>query len=54
MQLYENYNNANDYNYDGNCLIYSYSLCDEKVDLLNNKFLHLKEDIQDEKQGNNL
>lgn len=54
MQLYENYNNPNDYNYDGNCLIYSYSLCDEKVSLWNDKFLNLKEDIQDEKQGNNL
>lgn len=54
MQLYENYNNPNDYNYDGNCLIYSYSLCSEKVSLWNNKFLNLKEDIQDEQQGNNL
>lgn len=54
MQSYENYNNPNDYNYNGNCLIYSYSLCDEKVSLWNNKFLNLKEDIQDEKQGNNL
>ena len=31
MQLYENYNNPNNYNYDGNCLIYS--LCVEKVSL---------------------
>ncbi len=54
MQLYENYNNPNDYNYDGNCLIYSYSLCAEKVSLWNNKFLNLREYIQDEKKGNDL
>lgn len=54
MQLYENYNNLNDYNYDGNCLVYSYSLCNEKVSLWNNRFLNLKEDKQDEQQGNNL
>lgn len=52
MQLYENYNNQNNYNYDGNCLIYS--LCDEKVSLQNNKLLNLKKDIKDKKQGNSL
>ncbi len=54
MQTYENYTNINDYNYNGNCLVYSYSLCNEKVSLWNNRFLNLKEDIQDEQQGNNV
>lgn len=54
MQLYENYNNLNDYNYNGNCLVYSYSLYNEKVSLWNNRFLNLKKDKQDEQQGNNL
>lgn len=52
MQLYENYNNPNNYNYNGNYLIYS--LCDEKVSLWNNKLLNLKKDIKDKKQGNSL
>ena len=52
MQMYEYYNNVDDYTYDGNCLIYSCSLCDEKVKPWNDKFLNLKRDVEEEKMGN--
>ena len=53
MQMCERYNNSNDYNYNGNCYIYSYSLCSEKVKAWNDKFINLKKDIEDERAGNN-
>lgn len=52
MQICENYNNANDYNYNGNCYIYSYGLCDEDVKPWNNRFMNLKKDIEAERKGN--
>ena len=52
MQIFEKYDNADDYNYNGNCLVYSYSLCNEKVKLWDNRFMNLKEDIEDEQTGN--
>ena len=54
MQISEKYRNEEDDNYNGNCLVYSYSLCDEKVKPWNNRFLNLKEDKEQEKIGNNL
>lgn len=53
MQIYEKYTNRNDYNYNGNCYIYSYSLCSEKVALWNDRFINLKKDIEEEQAGNN-
>lgn len=53
MQICEQYKNVNDYNYEGNCYIYSYSLCSEKVKPWNDKFINLKEDIEEEQIGNN-
>lgn len=52
MQICEKYNNENDYNYNGNCLIYSYSLINEEVKPWNNRFMNLKEDIEEEQIGN--
>lgn len=54
MQVYEHYNNINDYNYNGNCLIYSFSLCNQKPTLWNDRFLNLKEDIEEEQSGNGI
>ena len=54
MQLYEKYNNTDDYNYNGNCLIYTYSLCNEPPKKWNDKFAYIKEEIEDEKQGNDI
>lgn len=54
MQLYEKYNNTDDYNYNGNCLIYTYSLCNEPPKKWNDKFAYIKEGIEDEKQGNDI
>lgn len=54
MQIYEKYNNKDDYNYNGNCLIYTYSLCNEPPKKWDNKFANIKEDIEDEKQGNDI
>lgn len=54
MQIYEKYNNKDDYNYNGNCLIYTYSLCDDEPKKWNDRFANIKEDIEDEKQGNDI
>lgn len=54
MQLYEKYNNKDDYNYDGNCLIYTYSLCGDEPKKWNDRFAYVKEDIEEEKEGNNI
>ena len=51
MDIKEEYNNPNDFNYDNTCLIYSKSLTDEKLKLWNNKFLNLNEIIKKEKEG---
>lgn len=54
MQLYEKYNNRDDYNYNGNCLIYTYSLCNEPPKKWNDRFANIKKDIDDETQGNDI
>lgn len=54
MQLCEEYNNKDDYNCNGNCLIYTYSLCNEPPKKWNDRFANIKEDIEDEKQGNDI
>ena len=48
MDISEKYNNSNDYNYNGNCLVYSYSLNGDKIKPWNNQFLFLNEDKEDE------
>jgi len=53
MHICEKYNNINDYNYNGNCYIYSYSLSSEKVKPWNDRFINLKQDIKEEQAGNN-
>ena len=50
MDIKEMYHNHNDVNYDGNCIIYSKSLTQEKVQKWDDKFLNLKQII--EEQGN--
>ena len=42
------YNNPNDVNYDGNCIIYSKSLTQGKAQKWNNKFLNLKQIIEEQ------
>lgn len=54
MQMYEKYENINDYNYDGNCYVYSYSLCGEEIKPWNNRFMNLKYDIEQEEKGNSI
>ncbi len=54
MQMYEKYENKDDYNYDGNCYIYSYSLCGEEIKQWNNRFMNLKYDIEQEEKGNTI
>ena len=54
MHMFEKYENSDDYNYDGNCLVYSYSLNGDKIEPWNNRFLFLSEDKDDEYQGNEL
>ena len=44
MQIYEYYNNPDDVNDNGHCMIFSYSICDEPIDYWNDKFINLKED----------
>lgn len=48
MDIKEYYNNEDDVNYDGTCVIYSKSLGDYKVIYWDNKFLNLKEIIEDQ------
>lgn len=54
MHMFEKYNNKNDYNYDGNCLVYSYSLNGDEIEPWNDRFLFLNEDREDEVKGNEL
>lgn len=48
MDIKEMYNNPDDVNYDGNCIIYSKSLTQEKAQKWNNKFLNLKQIIEEQ------
>lgn len=52
MDIKEYYNNKNDLNYNGNCVIYSKSLTNEKTSYWNNKFLNLREIILSEEVSN--
>lgn len=54
MQMYEKYDNSDDFNYNGNCLVYSYSLNGDEIKPWNNGFLFLNEDKGEEQEGNEL
>ena len=52
MDIKEYYNNPDDINYDGTCLIYTKSLDDEKPTYWNDKFLNLKTIVEEEEKSN--
>ncbi len=52
MDIKEVYNNKDDLNYNGNCVIYSKSLTDEIASYWNNRFLNLKQIILAEEISN--
>lgn len=52
MDIKEYYNNEKDINYDSTCVIYSKSLVNEEVQYWNNRFLNLKEIVENEEIGN--
>lgn len=52
MDIKEYYDNDNDINYDGTCLIYSKSLDKSKAKYWNNKFLNLKGIVAEQEIGN--
>lgn len=52
MDIKEYYNNDEDINYDGTCVIYSKSIDNCKVEYWNNKFLNLKEIVDEQEIGN--
>lgn len=51
MDIKEYYNNPDDDNYDGTCLIFSKSLTDQPVPYWNNKFINLKGIISDQEKS---
>ena len=51
MDSWEYYNNTNDCNYDGNCLIYSYCLGNEELEFWNNRYANINDDEDKEKEA---
>ncbi len=51
MEYIEYYNNTDDINYDGTCLIYTISFYGDEIVPWNNKNIHLKECEIEEKEG---
>lgn len=54
MDTKEYYNNKEDINYDNTCLIYTKSLNNNEIELWNNKFLNLREIINEQEKGNKI
>lgn len=48
MHMYEKYKNDKDYNYDNNCLIYSYNLSNKELQPWNNRFANIQDDVEKE------